>query len=349
MPLPGRSAPDTAVPETAALDTAAPGPPADTDAVVIGRNEGARLAACLASLAGRVRRIVYVDSGSTDGSPAAARAAGAMVVALDLARPFTAARARNAGLAALTALPDPPRFVQFVDGDCTLREGWLAAARAFLLAAPRAAVACGRRRERHPEASVYNHLTDWEWDTPVGRARACGGDALIRTAALIAIGGYAEDVIAAEDDEMCLRLAAAGWEVWRLDAEMTWHDAALHRFGPWWRRAVRAGHGFADVGRRHPGYFAAHRRRAWIWGAVLPAGLAAGAVWAPPLALGVAALYGLSFARMARRFSDWGMPGGRALAAAGLMTAVKLPNLVGILTFWLRRARGRGVAIIEYK
>ncbi|MGL4321582.1 MAG: glycosyltransferase family 2 protein, partial [Paracoccaceae bacterium] len=53
------------------------------DAVIIGRNEGARLVACLASVAPHVRRMVYVDSGSTDGSVAAATAAGAQVVALD--------------------------------------------------------------------------------------------------------------------------------------------------------------------------------------------------------------------------------------------------------------------------
>ena len=63
------------------------------DAVVIGRNEGARLTACLASLEGQVRRLVYVDSGSTDGSAEAARLAGAEVVDLDMSRPFTAARA----------------------------------------------------------------------------------------------------------------------------------------------------------------------------------------------------------------------------------------------------------------
>ena len=82
------------------------------DAVVIGRNEGDRLIACLASMQGQVRRVVYVDSGSTDGSVAAARAAGAQVVALDMARPFTAARARNAGLEMLA--DDPPDFGKFL-------------------------------------------------------------------------------------------------------------------------------------------------------------------------------------------------------------------------------------------
>jgi glycosyltransferase involved in cell wall biosynthesis len=96
------------------------------DAIAIGRNEGARLDACLASLAGRVRRTVYVDSGSTDGSPARAAEAGAQVVALDMGQPFTAARARNAGLAALAT--DPPDLVLTIDGDCTLQPGFLPAA-----------------------------------------------------------------------------------------------------------------------------------------------------------------------------------------------------------------------------
>jgi len=107
------------------------------DAVVIGRNEGARLLACLQSLAGQVRRLVYVDSGSGDGSVAAARALGAEVVVLDMTLPFTAARARNAGLAVLA--DDPPAFVQMVDGDCAVQAGWLAVAAQFLAAHPQAA------------------------------------------------------------------------------------------------------------------------------------------------------------------------------------------------------------------
>ncbi|MEO0678525.1 MAG: hypothetical protein AAFZ02_13325, partial [Pseudomonadota bacterium] len=51
----------------------------------------------------------------------AARALGAEVVELDLAIPFTAARARNAGFRALLARAPELDFVQFVDGDCELR------------------------------------------------------------------------------------------------------------------------------------------------------------------------------------------------------------------------------------
>src|SRR4051794_8770427 len=95
--------------------------------VVIGRNEGERLRRCLLSLDGGV--VVYVDSGSADGSVALARSLGAEVVELDLATPFTAARARNAGVERLLVLDPALEFVQFLDGDCELRPGWLARAR----------------------------------------------------------------------------------------------------------------------------------------------------------------------------------------------------------------------------
>ena len=167
--------------------------------VAIGRNEGARLAACLDSIPGDVAALVYVDSGSTDESVATARAAGARVVELDPTRPFTAARARNEGAAALAAAGIAPDYLQFVDGDCTLVPGWLETAAHFLDATPQAAVVCGRRRERFPEASVYNRLCDREWDTPLGKTRACGGDALMRRAAFAAAGGFRGDLIAGEE------------------------------------------------------------------------------------------------------------------------------------------------------
>ncbi|MCL4676615.1 MAG: glycosyltransferase, partial [Pararhodobacter sp.] len=184
--------------------TAQKTPAVTIDAVAIGRNEGARLIACLESLEAQVRRTVYVDSGSTDGSVEAARRAGAQVIALDMSLPFTAARARSAWRAALAS--DPPTYVQFIDGDCVLREGWMKTATQFLHDNLRAAVVCGRRRERHPEASVYHALIDAEWDTPVGSAKACGGDALMRYQAIAAVKGYREDLIAGEEPELCLRL-----------------------------------------------------------------------------------------------------------------------------------------------
>lgn len=317
-------------------------------AVAIGRNEGARLVACLGSLAGQAAHIVYVNSGSTDGSIAAAEAAGATIVRLDLTQPFTAARARNAGLAALEGL-DAPDYVQLLDGDCMLREGWLETARAFLDAHPEVAVACGRRRERHPEASLYNRLCDWEWDTPVGPARACGGDALMRLSALQAVGGFRPDLIAGEEPELCLRLRKAGWHVWRLDAEMTWHDAAITRFGQWWRRSRRAGFAFAQGAFLHGAgperHWVAETRRALAWGLGLPIlALALALAWPPALLL--LAAYPLQILRIALR---QGPAHRESWERAAFTVLGKLPEALGVLEFARSRAFGRRAGLIEYK
>ena len=115
--------------------------------------------------------MVYVDSGSSDGSVAMARDMGVEVVDLDLSRPFSAARARNEGLDRLLAVAPDVQYVQFVDGDCEIVEGWIDRARRELDEHPEAAAVCGRLRERHPERSVYNRLADLEWDTPTGKRR----------------------------------------------------------------------------------------------------------------------------------------------------------------------------------
>lgn len=311
-------------------------------AVIIGRNEGARLVACLASFPAWVRPLVYVDSGSTDGSVTAAQAAGAEVVALDMSVPFTAARARNAGFARLMEL-GASEFVQFVDGDCVLQPGWLPAARAFLAVHPEAAVVCGRRREMRPEASVWNRLCDAEWDTPVGPAKFCGGDALMRTAAVREVGGYDPRLIAGEEPEMCVRLRAAGWQVWRIGEEMTLHDAAMTRFGQWWKRTRRGGHAFAEGAALHGGlserHWVAETRRAVLWGAVLPVLALAGAL-VTPWALLLLALYPLQVLRLAPRHG-W--------ERAFFMTLAKFPEAQGVLEYWLNRLRQRRSRLIEYK
>lgn len=313
-------------------------------AVIIGRNEGERLISCLRSVSGQVDGIVYVDSGSTDGSIAAARQAGAEVVLLDTTQPFTAARARNAGLEWFMLHPAPPDFVQFVDGDCTLREGWIGAALAFLEAHPYVAAACGRRRERFPDASLYNRLADTEWDTPIGQARACGGDVLMRVSAIEAVGGYNPALIAGEEPELCLRLRKAGWKIWRLDAEMTWHDAAMTRFGQWWTRARRAGHAYAEGVAMHGAsperHYVPQFLRALFWGLVLPLIILAG-VLVTPWALLLTLLWPLKVLRL--------VAGGHKLSQAMFLTLGNLAEAAGILTYARRRLFGRRNLLIEYK
>lgn len=311
------------------------------DAVAIGRNEGARLVECLASLRDQVRRIVYVDSGSTDGSADIARQTGAIVVALDMSVPFTAARARNAGLAALAS--NAPTYVQFIDGDCTLREGWIAKAAQFLHDNLRAAVVCGRRRERHPEASVYNALVDAEWNTPLGEVKACGGDALMRYQAVAAVKGFREDLIAGEEPELCLRLRARGWTIWRINAEMTWHDVDITRFGQWWKRTERAGHAFAEGAARfstpQDPHWIREVRRIWVWGLAIP-GVALFGSLLHPAALAVLLVYPLQVLRLSK---DMGWP------AAFFNVLGKFPEAVGALRFYARNLNKGEKRLIEYR
>lgn len=312
----------------------------DVAAVVIGRNEGERLLRCLASLEGRAAPVVYVDSGSTDGSVAAAHEAGALVVELDMSRPFTAARARNEGLARLE--DDAPPFVQVIDGDCEMRDGWITEATAFLKAHPRAAAVAGRLRERFPEASVWNRLADLEWQADPGEVEAIGGIALLRRKAIEEVGGYRADLIAGEEPEMCLRLRQAGWRIHRLPDEMAWHDAAMTRMGQWWRRMTRAGHAFAEGASLHgsTGYMRAETRRAILWGAVLPLAAIAGALVTPAtlfLLLG----YPAQMLRLRLKGMPW-------LQAVFLVVG-RLPEAQGVIGFHLDRLRGRRRGLIEYK
>lgn len=319
--------------------------------VAIGRNEGERLARCLASALIASPRVVYVDSGSTDRSLEIARGLGAEVVELDPARPFTAARARNEGFRRLAEIDPGLDYVQFVDGDCEFAPGWLESARRFLDQHPEVAAACGRLRERYPQRSVYNLLCDMEWDTPVGESRACGGIAMLRRAAFAATGGFRTDLIAGEEPELCVRLRAAGWRVWRLEKEMGWHDANLARFGQWWKRSRRGGHAFAEGAALHGAaperHWVRECRSALFWGLGLPVFILALALAGGPGYLALLAAYPLQMARLAlggrrpsRRENGW---------RAVFLVLGKFPEAAGILTYHARRLKGGEPRLIEYK
>lgn len=317
-------------------------------AIAIGRNEGQRLIACLDSLkAAGIKRIIYVDSGSTDGSPARAAERGAQVVTLDMAQPFTAARARNAGLAALADAP--PDLVQLIDGDCTLDPGWIATATARLIAHPDLAIVCGRCRERNPQASIYIRHCDREWDTPIGDTHACGGIFLARHTALAQLGGFDATLIAGEEPDLCLRLRRAGWRIERIAAEMALHDAAITRFSQFWRRARRAGHAFAEGQWRHrhgpEGHYRRETRRALLWGAALPLLILLALPLYPAFSALLALAYPAQILRLATR-EGFSRP---ARESALLLTLAKFAEAQGAIGYHLSRLRNRPARLIEYK
>ena len=339
--------------------------PDSVGVVVIGRNEGERLKRCLRSLLDQgAGPIVYVDSGSSDDSVAFSRSQGVIVVNLDTSIPFTMARGRNAGFSELQRLFPALRWVQFVDGDCEVRADWIARARDAFVDRPDVAAVCGRRRERHPEASIYNRLADMEWNAPLGEVEECGGDVLFRSPVFHELGGFNPRMIAGEEPELCVRVRGAGYKVLRIDSEMTLHDAAITRFSQWWTRAVRGGHSYAEGMALHGSGASRHNVRRTLsalgYGLGLPAlwcgtlvfaalGIGFGPLVSAGVLIGVPALYlraALGAYRERRRQDD---PRRFAAMYAGFCMLGKLPETLGILTYWSNRLRGRYSGLMEYK
>jgi GT2 family glycosyltransferase len=327
--------------------------------VVIGRNEGERLARCLAS----VRAIphgVYVDSGSTDGSVELARKEGVTVVELTAPPNFTAARARNAGLARLLADYPDLEYVQMIDGDCELQPSWITAALTALIAEPALALVFGRRRERYPNRSIYNALCDDEWNSPVGESWGCGGDALFRLSALQQVDFYNPAMIAGEDTELSTRLRKRGWRLLRIDAEMTLHDAAITRFWQWWNRTRRSGHAFGELAFLHPDA----RDPSWsnrvhniiFWGGAMTSVMVTAVVLALTVSpwwwiAGLLAVlpWPVRMAQLAKQQRRRGLSPKVARASGILLIVGKLAQFLGLISYYRNRAAGRSSALIEYK
>ncbi|WP_337176259.1 glycosyltransferase [Paludisphaera sp.] len=320
--------------------------------VAIGRNEGERLRRCLESARGLGLAVVYVDSGSSDGSVEAARGLGAEVVELDLSSPFTAARARNAGLARLLEAAPEARHVQFIDGDCELAPGWIERGRAELDARPDVAVVAGRLRERRPDRSVYNRMADLEWDVPPGDVEACGGIAMMRVAPLVKAGGYDPSLMAGEEPELCLRLRRDGWKVVRLADDMASHDMEMTRFRQWWRRAVRCGYAYAEGASLHGGgperHYVRETRSILAWGLALPAVALALAWPTRGLSLLLLGAYAILAARV-YRYNRRRRPAGDAAIAALFIVPAKLAGIQGMARYWAGRLSGRRGRLIEYR
>jgi glycosyltransferase involved in cell wall biosynthesis len=298
--------------------------------------------------------VVYVDSGSTDGSLELARSLGADTVELDLSTPFTAARGRNEGFARLRQLAPDIEFVQFVDGDCEIVDGWLQRAQQELAAKPELAVVCGRRREQYPDATAYNRLCDIEWDTPVGEAKACGGDSMMRVSAFEQVGGFNPALIAGEEPELCVRLRQKGWKIERLDAEMTLHDAQMTGFEQWAKRSQRAGYAYAEGFWMHGNPPERHWRKEnlsiWFWAFVLPV-LTLGTAWfTHGWSLWLLAGYPLLTYRIYRRMlRQRNLPAKDAALYAIFCVLASFTQLQGQILFHQRRLLGQGSNLIEYK
>ncbi len=330
-----------------------PGASCDVPIVVIGRNEGERLKLCLRAANQGAKTVVYVDSGSTDGSAEYARSVGCRVVELDSSRPFTLARAKDEGFARVIECAADAEFVQFLDGDCELQDGWLERGAAALNERSDVAMVCGQVREIHPEASVFNRLCDLERKHPPGESGAAFGLFMARASVFKEAGGHCPDLIAGEDYEFSVRVRRLGWKILMIDALMVRHDAAMTRFSQWWQRTRRAGHAYAQIAAMHScddeHEFVRNWRRILIWGVALPVAALVPAPFTRGLSLVLLCAYGLQFVRIIRGCRRRGWAGRDTWVFAFLGVISWFPMLQGFLQYYGRRLRGRAMTLIEYK
>jgi cellulose synthase/poly-beta-1,6-N-acetylglucosamine synthase-like glycosyltransferase len=351
------------------IDKSAPGRP-DMDAnqghcsveepilsvVVIGRNEGKRLSACLQSVmaigvAVKAFEVIYVDSSSSDDSVERAGRFKATVIQVHPDRPC-AAVGRNAGWRVARAA-----IVLFLDGDTILAPDFVGYA-IQQFADPNIAVVFGDRREVDTDTSIYNRVLDLDWIPPRGAIELCGGDALIRREVLERVNGYDERLIAGEDAELCSRIRALGWKVIHLDRRMVGHDLAIHRFSQYWRRSVRTGYAYAEVSERFRNSALpvwsreAHSNR--VRGGATLAMLAGSLVLSLaarsilPITTVVLIIAGLAVRTAIR--SQWKCADLKTRLLYGFHSHLaQIPMLFGQLRYRYNRLRDQSAALIEYK
>ena len=327
----------------------------DIAVVVIGRNEGDRLAPSLRSVQAAGLPVVYVDSGSTDGSLSVATELGVRAISLTADRPFSAARGRNEGLSEAIRLWPSTAYVMFLDGDCILDPDFPGAARTTLEQTHDCAIVTGHLTERSPGASIYNRLCAIEWRSPAGRLdnmNALGGIMMVRVAAFQSVNGFNTDAIAGEEPDLGVRLVLAGHTIIKIDQPMATHEAGMTRFGQWWIRAVRGGHALAHRYARHGRTRLKDGRREMmsdlVWGLAVPAATLA-LLW-PTRGVSLLLLGGylLLYLRVRNHYLRRGLSADDARLASRFVVYSKFAHVVGIAKYVSNRLRA-DFRIIEYK
>ncbi|SRR6266568_3458343 len=329
--------------------------PLQISVVVIGRNEGQRLARCLESVAQvrgvSVRELIYVDSSSTDGSPQLAVEFGAAVIALNSERP-TAALGRNAGWRLATS-----EIVLFLDGDTEVDPDFPLAACEALTRQPSTAAVWGNLREVHPEASIYNRVLDLDWIYAPGFTEFCGGNVLMRRTPLLELGGFDETLIAGEEPELCRRMRALGYAILHIDHSMARHDLQMTCWSQYWRRAIRSGHAYAEISDRFRGsddpFWTADRwsniLRGGFWIVTLVLSMIAAVRFGLlPIALWIGLVF-LVVVRTAWK-ARWKTDNRLTLLLYGFHSHLQqVPILVGQLQYELSKKRRQAREPLEYK
>jgi GT2 family glycosyltransferase len=192
--------------------------------------------------------LIVVDDGSTDGTAAAARAAGAIVITTPRGRP---AAARNAGLRAACG-----PIICYTDADCAPHPNWLRE-----ITAPFAdpGVAACKGSYATQQTALVARFVQIEYEDKYDRLRRQATidfidtySAAYRRDVLLVNGGFDEQFDYAEDQELSFRLAARGCRMLFREAAVVDHRHTATLRGYLRKKAI-IGYWKAQVVRRHPG------------------------------------------------------------------------------------------------
>ena len=175
------------------------------------RNDAVRLRRCLASIRGndyprQLIELVVVDNDSTDGSAAAARQYGAVVV--NSAGDSVAAHRNRGARAALGSL------LAFADSDHEIDRGWIATAVEALMD-PHVGAA-GAPYVTQPTANWVQQHYDGLRSRPERREDVAwlgSGNLAVKRSVFEAIGGFNTSLTACEDVDLCNRITASGHRI----------------------------------------------------------------------------------------------------------------------------------------
>lgn len=193
--------------------------------IVIGKNEGERLGACLRSvkdaLSVLAHEVIYVDSGSTDGSLSVAERAGARCFLLSEPEP-------TAGLGRLVGTGEARgEYLLFLDGDMQLCPGFCE--KALMAMQTRGADGvCGMREDLYlRDGQLLGRRENYFGCTQERLCPEFGGAIFLSADALARCGGWSGDTVACEEAELHARLLDAGCTILELPIPMIVHTDAI--------------------------------------------------------------------------------------------------------------------------
>lgn len=308
--------------------------------VVIGRNEARILENCLKAVIRENVPVIYADSASEDNSVAIAHNCGVPVVKLDKQTPLSPARGRNEGYQYLLQHHPDIEFIQFIDGDCVLIQGWLDIALQTMNNMPEVGILCGEVSEENPNGSIYKRLAALEWNQPAGEIKVCGGIFMTRKKALQDVNGFNTTIRAGEDDDICLRSHEQGWKIWRIKNPMAQHHIRIENFWDLWTRAKRSGYAFQGAAFLHRGLKEWHYVRDnlsnYLFGGLIPLIAIVGIPWTHGLSLFLLFAYPALWLRIYLRHRE-NLGNDDARLYASFCVFAKFPGFLGAIEFWFSR------------